>query len=1099
MSIIFSLLSNPPAISLSLNWLLWVFWLLGMAICLWLGLSAQSPNRRLDPKKLPAQAALIFAAVVAALFLGIRFPGGGALPPPGVPAPPPAPSVMIFSAIPWLLAGGLFGPLAALITGLLSGLTSAVWDTHSLFSLIQTGLLAVLAGRTLNQRYRSTGFTLLRRPLVVAMLLAVIFPFLFFFLTILESPGSLANRIDYAQTRMWGEGLAFFLEILIAGVTAELVAYALPQQWGNRNGLVASPAERSLQSRFLYNLAPLAVVLIASLMISDWVIAGQAAQNMFRERMRTSAEVAAAVVPYYLDVGESLIDELAADPRLLSANGDELQLALADSTGKYAFFDQLFIFDENGRLLAGHPASRPLAGQSSAEETGIQFALTSGMKQTYTMRGDETDQTALVSFITPILDVQNMPRRVLVGRSSLNNNPLMKPVMESLMTLVGEDGEGMLLDENGLILVHPDPAMIMTEYPGLRDASPQFYNTTAPNGLRRLVYTQTVDNREWMIVLNVPASRAQELALGIALPLLGVILVLAFISYWMLRFGVQIITASLKNLASEAVQIAEGNLDRALPVDGEDEVGNLRRAFDGMRVSLKARLTELNRLLLVSQGVASSLDIEEAAHPLLEAALVNGACAARIILIPSVLPELDGHPSTPTGFGMGACQERFPYLDEQILAISRQQERLVLTSLQRPRLFTIPPGAAAPNSLLSIALRQENTYYGALWIAYDQPHTFSEEEVRYMTTLASQAALAVVNSQLYLNSEIGRQRLAAILASSPDPILVTDQNDHLLLANPAAWQVLGLNPDLSSAPTDGEGQPVERVIHDANLVRLLKDHEDDMPSAEVNLPGGQIFLATASSVLAEGQRVGRVCVLRDITHFKELDALKSEFVSTVSHDLRSPLTLMRGYATMLEMVGQLNEQQTGYVRKIVSGVESMSRLVNNLLDLGRIEAGVGLQPETVLVQDVVERVCGALQIQANQKRIQFGFEILPGTAPMLHADQALIGQALHNLLENAIKYTRPDGSTRLRVYSRGEKITFEVKDSGIGISPMDQTRLFEKFYRAGNQAAREQPGTGLGLAIVKSIAERHGGTVTLESQLGKGSTFYLTIPLQQKG
>jgi signal transduction histidine kinase len=151
--------------------------------------------------------------------------------------------------------------------------------------------------------------------------------------------------------------------------------------------------------------------------------------------------------------------------------------------------------------------------------------------------------------------------------------------------------------------------------------------------------------------------------------------------------------------------------------------------------------------------------------------------------------------------------------------------------------------------------------------------------------------------------------------------------------------------------------------------------------------------ASATSVLAEGQRMGRVCVLRDVTHFKELDALKSDFVSTVSHDLRSPLTLMRGYATMLEMVGELNEQQTGYVRKIVSGVESMSRMVNNLLDLGRIEAGVGLQVEMISVHDVIERVVGALQLQAAQKRIQLTYEIPTQTIPLIEADQALPGAA----------------------------------------------------------------------------------------------------------
>jgi signal transduction histidine kinase len=268
-------------------------------------------------------------------------------------------------------------------------------------------------------------------------------------------------------------------------------------------------------------------------------------------------------------------------------------------------------------------------------------------------------------------------------------------------------------------------------------------------------------------------------------------------------------------------------------------------------------------------------------------------------------------------------------------------------------------------------------------------------------------------------------------------------------------------------------------------------------SVEVVFPGGRTYLATASSVVAEGRPVGRVCVLRDVTHFKELDSLKSEFVATVSHDLRSPLTLMRGYATMLEMVGELNDQQQGYVRKIISGVENMSRLVNNLLDLGRIEIGVGLQVENVSVRDIVERVVGALQLQANQKSIALGVEIEPGLQATLEADQALLHQGIYNLVENSIKYTPAGGQVRLRVHSTRGDVTFEIRDNGIGIAPSDLPNLFQKFYRGKQREARAQHGTGLGLAIVRSIAERHGGKVWVESELGKGSAFFLQVPLAQ--
>lgn len=243
--------------------------------------------------------------------------------------------------------------------------------------------------------------------------------------------------------------------------------------------------------------------------------------------------------------------------------------------------------------------------------------------------------------------------------------------------------------------------------------------------------------------------------------------------------------------------------------------------------------------------------------------------------------------------------------------------------------------------------------------------------------------------------------------------------------------------------------------------------------------------------------VGRVCILRDVTQLKEIDTLKSDFVATVSHDLRSPLTLMRGYATMLEMSGWLNEQQRSYVKMIVHGVDNMSKLVNNLLDLGRIDFGVGLQVESSPVLDVLERVTGSLQMQAKQKQISLGVEIPKDMPHAIEADQALLHQALYNLVENALKYTSEGGEVTVHLQTSPSALTFAVQDSGIGIPKNDMPRLFEKFYRGTNREALAERGTGLGLAIVKSIAERHGGKVWVESELGKGSIFYLQIPLTQ--
>jgi PAS domain S-box-containing protein len=413
----------------------------------------------------------------------------------------------------------------------------------------------------------------------------------------------------------------------------------------------------------------------------------------------------------------------------------------------------------------------------------------------------------------------------------------------------------------------------------------------------------------------------------------------------------------------------------------------------------------------------------------------------------ALLPSAQAQDETPLRFALGPAKDVYAYIDDPVLSLTQQQERLVLTNPARLRSLDLPAGQPQPGALAAVALRHENRYYGVLWAAYNQPRSFSDEDLRFFSTLAGQAALAAANAHLFRSAEVGRQRLAAILASTPDPVVVTDQQNRLLLANPAAKQALG------AITGSAEGQPTERVIAQKELVDLLQVFETGKQSTEVVLPDGKVYFATASSVLVEGRPVGRVCVLRDITHLKELDALKSDFVATVSHDLRSPLTLMRGYATMLEMVGNLNEQQRSYIQKMIGGVENMSRLVNNLLDLGRIEAGVGLQVEQVALKDVIESSVDVLQIQSSQKNVRLGVEAEKGLPPAIEADRALLQQAVYNLVENAIKYTPEGGWIVLRVKARPEGIQFEVQDSGIGIAPADQPRLFEKFYRGSQREA----------------------------------------------
>jgi signal transduction histidine kinase len=226
--------------------------------------------------------------------------------------------------------------------------------------------------------------------------------------------------------------------------------------------------------------------------------------------------------------------------------------------------------------------------------------------------------------------------------------------------------------------------------------------------------------------------------------------------------------------------------------------------------------------------------------------------------------------------------------------------------------------------------------------------------------------------------------------------------------------------------------------------------------------------------------------------------MKSDFVNTVSHDLRSPLTYMRGYTTMIPMAGDLTEKQQGFVERILSGIDQMTALIDDLLDIGKIEAGVGIQMEPCYLPTIIQAVVDDLGMRASEGDVDLRSNLPEDTPPTL-GDTTLIRQAIKNLVENAVKYTPGPGRVQVSLYQQGAQLVVAVQDTGIGIAPEHQGRLFEKFYRIRRRDTVHIRGTGLGLAIVKSISDRHGGRVWVESKLNQGSTFYLSLPLVDPG
>jgi two-component system NtrC family sensor kinase len=270
------------------------------------------------------------------------------------------------------------------------------------------------------------------------------------------------------------------------------------------------------------------------------------------------------------------------------------------------------------------------------------------------------------------------------------------------------------------------------------------------------------------------------------------------------------------------------------------------------------------------------------------------------------------------------------------------------------------------------------------------------------------------------------------------------------------------------------------------------------PTGEILLDDGRTFFANLSAVSAgDGSVIGWVATMQDVSHFKELNQLKNDFVNTVSHDLRSPLSTILMATNMIAEIGEISDDQRGLLRVIENRVKGMSQLIDDLLDVGKIEAGIDMEIEACNLGSLIEEVILALTPQVAEKNIEL-VNLVSSNLPPVTANGLRLRQVIYNLLSNAIKYTLNQGRVTIKAYLHDEsEARIQVIDTGIGIPASDRPRVFEKFYRVrGNQALKIK-GTGLGLAIVKSIIEKHNGRVWLESVVGEGSTFTVALPVHQ--
>ncbi|NOZ60416.1 MAG: cell wall metabolism sensor histidine kinase WalK [Calditrichaeota bacterium] len=347
------------------------------------------------------------------------------------------------------------------------------------------------------------------------------------------------------------------------------------------------------------------------------------------------------------------------------------------------------------------------------------------------------------------------------------------------------------------------------------------------------------------------------------------------------------------------------------------------------------------------------------------------------------------------------------------------------------------------------------------------------------------------------------EKIQAILKNIGDGVIVIDNFNRIELMNAVSENWFNVTKQ------DYQSMELGKLITDEKLLGLIEKVKNGTNTSEEKVeieivPENQrrpiILQAIATKVIGDNRKLfGLAIALRDLTREKEIDRKKSEVVSMVSHELRSPLTSITGFSELLLDEGVSREQSREYTAIILKESRRLSELINKYLDISRIESGKSeIHKTPVTMDDVIQSVVSMNAFLSDSKNIQTKIRF-PEKVSQVNADRQMMGEVILNLFSNAVKYSPPDTTITISIEETGNEQIISVADQGYGISEQDLDRIFDKFYRAtGSAEVQEEKGSGLGLALVKEIIHRHNGRVWAESRPKQGSTFFIALPIMEK-
>jgi len=509
-------------------------------------------------------------------------------------------------------------------------------------------------------------------------------------------------------------------------------------------------------------------------------------------------------------------------------------------------------------------------------------------------------------------------------------------------------------------------------------------------------------------------------------------------------------------------------------------------------------LRQRDYLLSISRAMTARLDLPSVLRLILEKAVEMLRGEAGLIALLGRDQAL--HVRASYGLPSRAPQLFTPLLTDIPLSHAHWPIPDLYTRLQ----LVAASAGISLRQVVGLPLILEDKLIGVIYVFRTRDSAFSANDRQVLSSFADQAAIAVRNATLYQRLLEEKRRLNAIIENSADGVLIMDAQCRIQTINHALAEITGWTPE------QARGQPCQRVIALRNqqginicetgcpLRALSTSDKLQVEGDIIRHDGRRTTVSITYSLLYddEGTLVNIIGNVHDVTRFREAEEMKAMFISVISHELKTPVALIKGYASTLRREDAQWDHETVLESLAIIEEESdrLDRLINNLLEASRIQAGtLKLELSDVYIPKLAAKAVKRFRGQTTKHDLQLDF---PADFPPLLADEERLQEVFYNLISNAIKYSPQGGTIRVGGRVHDDYVELFVSDEGLGIPADKQQRLFEPFYRVDSGLGRRTQGVGLGLFLCRAIIEGHGGRIWVESTPGQGSTFRFTLPLR---